>query len=209
MSGLFIFRLLSEVKVNMQSGRDVQHGNLFSLIDLMPLWRMPLNMMDDILVLDGWNEAPGEVDTVPEGPETRMAGIERRVWAAVTREIRYLGGCWQGLVDPEDGARCIEHRDTFFSVKRREIDGVLQERFVVGGCIRSDSQLHRLLPCYWEIASWDVCLWLVEKMATDYPGVVGREYLDSMEMVLEEKREGMIHTLILAELRALGMPGRN
>ena len=117
MLGLFIFRLLSEVKKG--SMQFVQDGNLFLLIEVMPPWQAPLNLMDNALVLDGWNEAPEEEEVaIPEGLETRLAGIECRVWAAVNREIRYLGGCWHGLVDPEDGPRCIEHRDTYFSVKR-------------------------------------------------------------------------------------------
>ena len=126
----------------------VQDGNLFSLIEVMPPWRAPLNLMDDALVLDGWNKAPEEEVAVPEGPETRTAEIERRVWTAVNRDIRYLGGCWQGLVDPDGGPQCIEYKDTYFSVKLWEIDGVFKEPFVVGGCVGYDSQLYRWLPCY-------------------------------------------------------------
>ena len=90
-------------------------------------------------------------------------------------------------------------------MKVRLIHGVLTRHYIVGGIGIYDGMSHMILPMYWELASWDVCVWLVLELKKQYGGLEGMPYLYAMEALLDKKEEEFRQALEATELRAKGM----
>ena len=77
-------------------------------------------------------------------------------------------------------------------------------RFIVGGLKPYDGESHSVLLCYWELGSWDLCVWLSQELQKR--GELGEDtYLDALEDMLSAKEEEIRQAFEAAELRAWGM----
>ena len=73
--------------------------------------------------------------------------------------VRFVGEDWSGLMDPVNLWECYkDYRGTPIVVKDREVDGQVQRRYLVGGYTQKGEKQ------YWEIGSWDLCVWLGEEL---------------------------------------------
>ena len=84
------------------------------------------------------------------------------------------------------------------------VNGVSVWRFIVGGLKPYNGETHLVLPCYWELGSWDLCIWLVDDLKKY--GDLGEEmYLVILEEIMDAKEEEICLGFEAAELRAMGM----
>ena len=108
-------------------------------------------------------------------------------------------------MEPEEEPRIIKHEGTYFIVKTWLINGALVRQLIVGGLGIYKGMFHVILPMYWEIASWDMCVWLMHELNKKHGNLERMPYLWTMESLVDAKELEIWDALMLAECRAVGM----
>ena len=108
------------------------------------------------------------------------------------------------MEDPEEAPDIVECEGTWLTIWRWIVDRVLVWQFIVGGLKLYDGNAHLMHPCYWELGSWDLCVWFGQELQKY--GDLGEDmYLVVLEEILDAKEEEIWQSFEAAELRARGM----